>query len=163
MTGSRSPAQLPNGAAEPPPARAPGAPRALKGEIAVFLLSGGAAALVNLATGALVRAVAGLRAHAVGVVAGFVVGTGVSFLLNRELTFRARRDHVGLQATKFVLLAVGGIALAAGVAELALRVAMALFGASISARLLANAAHLVAIGTTTIYNFVGMKYFALRH
>lgn len=138
-------------------------PRRLRAEILVFLISGAVAALCNLATGAIVRASFGVRAHAFGVTAGFLVGTAVSFLLNRELTFRARRDRVSIQATKFALLAAVGIALAAVIGEVAFRAALALFGGKLDAQLLGNAAHIVAIGATTIYNFVGMKYFALRH
>ena len=111
-----------------PPAR-----RALLVEIGAFLVSGGIAAVVNLGAGAGFRVLFGVQHNMVSVAVGFALGTVVSFVLNREFTFRARRDSVQSQMIRFGLTAVAGIAVAAGIAQLAFLAGRALAGTWLAA------------------------------
>ena len=134
----------------------------LSREFLRFLISGGLAALVNFATGFAIRSGLGPSTHAASVFAGFVAGTVVSFFLNKYFTFRGNADPVAVQAVKFTLVALLGIAIATGVAELVYFTGAHLAHGRISERTLGSLAHVASIGFTTFVNFVTMKFYALR-
>jgi putative flippase GtrA len=129
----------------------------------VFLMVGGTAALVNFLSGALVRVYwTSYSAYVASVTLGFVLGTLVSFVLNRRFTFRASDEAVTPQAFRFAVVALGAVVVSVAVAsvvlwawELAGRVALARAGVE-------SLGHVSAIGVSTVYNFLAMKFFAFR-
>ncbi len=137
--------------------------RALLEQIAKFVFSGGVAALANLGVGyAVRRALTGDLVYPASVLAGFAVGTAVSFVLNRRITFAATEGRASRQLVRFVLAAVVGIGIAAALATGILALLRLGLRGVIDDSALATAAHVGAVGITTVYNFVAMKYFALR-
>lgn len=129
----------------------------------VFLLVGGTAACVNFFSGALVRLYwTSYSAYLASVTLGFVLGTIVSFILNRRFTFRASDEAVAPQALRFVVVALGAVLLSIAVASIVLW-AWEFAGRVIVTRAqVETLGHLSAIGVSTVYNFVAMKFFAFR-
>ena len=126
-----------------------------------FLLSGGIAAGVNAGTGALLRIVlVGDLGYDASVFLGFVAGTVVSFLLNRTFTFQAKDGDLRRQIRRYVITAVSGILLATAIGAGALLVWRAVVQGRLAEDRIDLLAHLTAIGLTTIYNFVIIKYWA---
>jgi putative flippase GtrA len=137
--------------------------RGLAAQIAKFLLSGGVAAIVNLGVGIGVRHVlAGPAAMPASVVAGFALGTLVSFYLNRRITFAATGGRASRQLVRFVLAALVGAGIAAALATGILYLLRAMVGPALGESIKETAAHVGAIGITTVYNFLAMKCYALR-
>jgi len=137
--------------------------RALVAQVVKFLISGGVAAAANIGVGFVLRLLLrGPSAVPVSVVCGFAVGTLVSFFLNRTITFAATSGNATRQLVRFVLAAVVGAGIAAAIASGALFVLRASPLASLSEQVLETSAHVFAVGLTTIYNFIAMKYFALK-
>jgi putative flippase GtrA len=137
--------------------------RALAPQIAKFLVAGGIAASANIATGwALRRLFEGEGAHAAAVAAGYCVGTVVSFVLNRKFTFQATEGNLRRQIIRYAWATLGGIVVAALIAaglEVPLR---SLLATRLTSAQIGDVAHVGAIGFTTIYSFLVIKYFALR-
>jgi putative flippase GtrA len=133
-------------------------------QFAVFLLVGGACGLVNFGAGALVRtAWQGRAAYAASVAMGFAVGTALSFLLNRRYTFQAQGAPLGIQAVRFALLAFGSIALSALVGQAILGTLSAwLVPRKLSYGASETIAHLATIAIMAVFNFLAMKFYALR-
>ena len=139
------------------------ASRALLEQIAKFVFSGGVAALANIGVGYALRLVLhGDLAYPVSILAGFAVGTVVSFVLNRRITFAATAGRVSQQLGRFVLAALLGAGIAAALATGILIGLRLVLRGSVEDSLLATSAHVGAVGITTVYTFVAMKYFALR-
>jgi putative flippase GtrA len=137
--------------------------RGLAGQVAKFLFSGGVAALVNLGAGIVVRRVYdGPMAMPASVVAGFVLGTLVSFFLNRHITFAATHGRASRQLVRFFLAGLVGAGSAAALATAILALLHSMVGATLPEATAETAAHVGAIGITTVYNFLAMKYYALR-
>jgi putative flippase GtrA len=132
-------------------------------QFVVFLLVGGTAALVNFGSGALVRLCwTSYPAYVASVALGFVLGTVVSFFLNRRITFRAGDEAVAPQAIRFGVVAMGAVVVSVAVASLVLW-AWELAGQALLARAqVETLGHLGAIGVSTVYNFLAMKFFAFR-
>ena len=127
----------------------------------VFLLVGGTAALVNFSAGAFVRAFwTSYAAYLGSVTFGFVLGTVVSFALNRTFTFRASGEAVAPQAFRFVMAAVGAVVISALVASIVLWAWEAAGRVVLTHAQVETLGHLAAIGVSTIYNFLAMKFFA---
>ncbi len=129
----------------------------------VFLLVGGTAALVNFFSGALVRLYwTSYSAYVASVTLGFILGTIVSFILNRRFTFRASDEAVAPQAFRFIVVAIGAVFVSVAVAS------VILWGWELTGRVVVTRAqvetlgHVGAIGVSTVYNFVAMKFFAFR-
>jgi putative flippase GtrA len=137
--------------------------RALVEQIAKFVFSGGVAAVANIGVGYGARQVLhGDFAYPASVLAGFAVGTVVSFVLNRTITFAATGGRASRQLVRFALAAVVGAGIAAALATGMLFVLRLGLGGVVTDSLLATGAHVAAVGITTVYNFLAMKYFALR-
>jgi len=129
----------------------------------VFLGVGGACAAVNLGTGMAVRSFSTApAAYTCSLILGFAVATVVSFFLNRSLTFDAAHLPTGPQALRFAIVAVLAIGLAAAVGELLLLLMPPIADGRLSTTAIQSVTHVGSIGVVTIYNFVAMKYFALR-
>jgi putative flippase GtrA len=132
-------------------------------QIAKFVFSGGVAAVANIGVGYGARLVLhGDLAYPASVLAGFAVGTVVSFVLNRTITFAATGGRASQQLVRFVLAAVLGAGIAAALATGMLYVLRRALGGVFADTILATGAHVAAVGITTVYNFLAMKYFALR-
>jgi putative flippase GtrA len=133
------------------------------GQFLVFLLVGGTAAVLNFSAGALVRAYsASYPAFVASVTLGFVLGTLVSFVLNRHVTFRASAEAVAPQAFRFGVVALGSVVISVVVASAVLW-AWELAGRVVLMRAqVETVGHLGAIGVSTVYNFLAMKFFAFR-
>ncbi len=127
-----------------------------------FLISGGLSAVVNFGVGLAIRTAFATSTPAISVFVGFVAGTVASFFLNKHYTFRANADPVSLQAIKFTLAALLGIAIATGVAQLVFYAGGRLTHGSVSERTLGSLAHIASIGFATFVNFLSMKFYALR-
>lgn len=128
-----------------------------------FLLVGGLAALVNLGAGAAVRGlIESPWAYELRLVVGFAAGTVVSFVLNRQITFAGQQGDLWRQAFRYSVTAVVSI----GVASVAGWCSLAVLGLFAGIHWLYDSrevlSHLAAIGITTIYNYIAIKYFALR-
>jgi putative flippase GtrA len=132
-------------------------------QFVVFLLVGGTAALVNFLSGALVRSCwTSYSAYVASVTLGFVLGTVVSFFLNRRFTFTASDEAAAPQAFRFVVVALGSVVLSIAVASLVLW-AWELAGRVVLTRAqVESLGHVSAIGVSTVYNFLAMKFFAFR-
>lgn len=132
-------------------------------QFAVFLLVGGTAAIVNFSAGAVVRVFwTSYAAYLASVTLGFVLGTVVSFVLNRAVTFRAGGEAVAPQAFRFAMVALGAVVISVMVASLVLW-AWELAGRVVVTHAQAESlGHVAAIGVSTVYNFLAMKFFAFR-
>jgi putative flippase GtrA len=137
--------------------------RALLEQIAKFVLSGGVAAIANVGVGYGVRLVwHGDLAYPASVLSGFAVGTVVSFVLNRTITFAATGGRASRQLVRFVLAAVLGAGIAAALATGILFLLRVCLRGAVADSVLGTGAHVAAVGITTVYNFLAMKYYALR-
>jgi putative flippase GtrA len=86
----------------------------------------------------------------------------VSFFLNRRFTFRARDEAVAPQAFRFTVVAAGAVLVSVAVASLVLW-AWELAGRVLLTRgHTETLGHVGAIGVSTVYNFLAMKFFAFR-
>lgn len=126
----------------------------------IFLTVGGTAALVNFFSRFLFRP---FLPYVVSVVCAFVVGTILSFFLNRMFTFKgARRDPIGVQATRFAGAALGALLIAALVTSLGIKLYHISGITVIPLSRVESLLHLAAICINVIYSFLVMKYFALK-
>jgi putative flippase GtrA len=135
----------------------------LSKQFLTFLAVGGTAALLNFLMGAALRLYWTSYAAYVGsVAAGFALGTVVSFVLNRRFTFRVTGEAVLPQAVRFGIITLGSIVVSLVTAS-ALFGLWGLIGRALLTRPQAESlGHLGAIGLSTIYNFLAMKFFAFR-
>ena len=134
----------------------------LSRQFAMFLIVGGVCAAANFGAGVFVRNAFPDWPVGIGVDVGMIVGTILSFFLNRWLTFAATSEPMGLQAARFALMAVGATILGFALAEAAFaawRCAGSPWGTRAQ---MENAVHVFVLGVSTIYNFLAMKFFALR-
>lgn len=129
----------------------------------VFLVVGGTAALVNFSSGAVVRLYSTTYPVYVASIAfGFALGTGVSFALNRRFTFRASSEAVVPQALRFLVVALGSVVISVAVASLVLGGWEVAGRTVLTQRQVESVGHIAAIGVSTAYNFLAMKFFAFR-
>jgi putative flippase GtrA len=146
-----------------------------------FLAAGGTAALLNFFSGLVFRVLYPGLPNEVSILVGYTAGTIVSFILNKLFTFKARDEKTYVQALKFTLLAVTSIILAEVISRFVLWIYFyTLVSAFISGSVIIvdwlrgaksipvdyamaqNISHVVAIGITTIYNFLAMKFFSFK-
>lgn len=125
----------------------------------VFLLVGGASALVNFFSRFLFRP---FLPYVASVVCAFGAGTLMSFILNRRFTFKAVRDPLMVQAWRFAGAAAGALLLAACVTGLGVKLYLISNSSIFSLEQAESFFHLAAIGLNLVYSFWVMKYFALR-
>ena len=118
---------------------------------------------MNFFSGALVRLFwTSYAAYVVSVTLGFVLGTIVSFVLNRSFTFRGSGEAAAPQAFRFGVVALGAVVISLAVASLVLW-GWELAGRAVLSRAqVETVGHLGAIGVSTAYNFLAMKFFAFR-
>lgn len=133
----------------------------------VFILCSGIAAGVNIAVGYLLYDMAGFSSpvgYALSVVIAFVSGMGVSFALNRRHTFARTERHVGSEMQSFLVVSLGGVCLTTLLSLVFLKMGYNVFqaigGSLVSAH---TQAHVLAVGLTAIYSFLGHKYVSFRH
>jgi putative flippase GtrA len=143
-----------------------GAPLGLIGlarQFGVYLLAGGGAAAANFAAGALFRAtVTGGLAYPTSVVLGMAVGALVAFFLHRTFTFAVADEPAAPQAVRFTAVAVGGVLITVGFAEMVVVLWSALGSPVISRAMTEHVAHAAAIGVNAVYGFLALKFFALK-
>lgn len=124
-----------------------------------FLLVGGFAALVNFFSRFFFRQ---FFLYVVSVAFAFSVGTIISFILNKIFTFKSFEERTVVQLIKFIIIAISSIFLATFIAWLGMVVYRLLQISFISSKQMESIAHIIAIGVTTLYNFLTMKYFSFR-
>jgi len=125
-----------------------------------FLVVGGIAATVNFFSRFFFQMFCPY--YTVNVALAFCAGTVVSFALNRFYSFKAFDDHRVHQFVKFLISTGGAILVASAVAWCCMRLYYALGRTLMSESQARILAHLAAIGLTTIYNFLHMKFFSFK-
>lgn len=124
--------------------------------LARFLVVGVSSVAVDLGVYCL-SLVAGLpRAPAKGL--GYVAGMGFGFVLNKTWTFASQRPATGEAATYMLLYAVT-LGVNIGLNGLAL----GLLEGQVRPGIGVSLAFLIATGTTTVLNFLGMRFLTFRH
>ncbi|MCA9133935.1 MAG: GtrA family protein, partial [Planctomycetales bacterium] len=127
--------------------------RSLRTQALRFLFVGGSSVAIDLAVYmALVGTLQPLSAKAISYIAGMLFG----FVGNKFWTFESRRKSVSEPLVYTVLYAVT-LAVNVGLNSLCLALLAGIQTPEPLARFLA---FLLATGTTTVLNFVGLKYFA---
>lgn len=124
-----------------------------------FLLVGGVSALVNFGSGHLLRT---FLQVVPSVWIAYVIGTISSFFLNKFYTFRVHDEHMALQGGKFVVVGLTSSLIGSGVAWVAMQLLHLLWPAVLDEGSVGSIAHVAAIGVTTVYNFLAMKFFSFR-
>jgi putative flippase GtrA len=127
-----------------------------------FLLVGGTAALANFFSGLLIRELFPTLLNEVSVVTGYTIGTIISFVFNKIYTFKANDESTTIQAMKFIVVSVTSALLGAGISRLVLVIYEVLGIRTIDLETAKNVSHIIAIGITTIYNFLAMKFFSFK-
>jgi putative flippase GtrA len=127
-----------------------------------FLLVGGTAALINFLSGLLMREYLIPQFPEVSVGIANIIGAIVSFIFNKIFTFKAADEKTGIQALKFALVAVTASFIAMGISWVVLFVYKSSGITSIDSKMAGHASQVIAIGITTIYNFIAMKFFSFR-
>jgi putative flippase GtrA len=129
------------------------------GQFLKFILAGGIAASFNFFSRFLFELFLPFIAS---VALGYTVGTIVSFFLNKVFTFKAYDEHPALQFFKFAIAAPLGIFLGSIIVFLIMKIYKASNINFINEEYIKSATHLIAIGLTTIYSFIVIKYFCFK-
>ena len=130
-----------------------------------FLLVGGTAFVVNYGTAYLTRsALSPVRlASGISIAVGYIIGTIMSFVLNKMFTFKAYDERVGLQAIKFMLVAISSLLLTTLITySFVIGYDLAGFTFLQGKSTLDSTAHFLALTLATIYNFLAMKYYSFN-
>ncbi len=127
-----------------------------------FLAVGGTAAIANYCSGWMMRSLYPSLLNEVSVVIGYTVGTIISFIFNKLFTFKAVDEKTSVQALKFLVVAFTAALLGAGISRLVLIIFDGIDISVIDRQIEKNISHIFAIGITTIYNFLAMKYFSFK-
>lgn len=143
----------------------------LSKRFATFLVFGGLAAVVNLVVGRLLYGASGGTAGALpywlAVGVGSAAGLLVNFGLNYAYNFRYGGRTAGAQLRTFIVVAAGGVALTAVIAQAA-RGSFAILGYAQTVEFAgvavdpAFAAHVVATGLVTFYSFAAHSAFSFN-
>ncbi|QQS12753.1 MAG: GtrA family protein [Rhodospirillales bacterium] len=143
----------------------------LSRRFATFLVFGGLAAVVNLAVGRLLYGTsggaAGMLPYWLAVGIGSAAGLLVNFGLNYAYNFRYGGRTAGAQLRTFIVVAAGGVALTAVIAQAA-RGTFAALGYDRALDIAgvpvdpAFAAHVVATGLVTFYSFAAHSAFSFN-
>ncbi len=133
----------------------------------VFILCSGIAAGVNIAVGFLLYDLFGLDStvgYAFSVAVAFLCGMGVSFALNRHHTFARTDRHIGSEMRSFLAVSLGGVCLTTVLSLFFVTAGQGVFQALGGTVLSAHTtSHVLAVGLTAIYSFLGHKYVSFRH
>lgn len=128
-------------------------------EFLKFLLVGGTAALVNFFSRFLFQV---FFPYIASIALAFILGSVISFIFNKIFTFRHDKQKTSVQLAKFTVMTIVSVFLASFIAFVVMAVYEWLFSALIPKGLAETAAHVIAIGLNTIYNFLAMKFFSFR-
>ena len=124
--------------------------RALPRQLAVFLITGSAAAVAHY--GVLVSLVEGAHWTPVpSTLLGYIAGGAISYVLNRRITFRSRRDHRDA-LWRFAIVAGVGFALTAALMLLLVDVWRATY----------LPAQLFTTGCVLVWSFLAHKLWTFR-
>lgn len=125
-----------------------------------FLLVGGSAALANFGSRFFFSL---FFSFFVSVALATTMGTVISFIFNKIFTFQANDERITIQIVKFAIMSVIAIFFTSFMATLAMNLfRWANIAGLFPKVLMESLAHIFAIGVTTIYNFLAMKYFSFR-
>jgi putative flippase GtrA len=137
---------------------------------ATFIVFGGLAALVNIGVGKTLYSVPGIAAvvpYWLAVAVGAASGLLVNFGLNYAFNFRFQGRSAGAQLRTFIVVAIGGVALTALIAQSLVGLA-GWFGVVSPVRIAGVAldtgfiAHVAATGLVTFYSFAAHSAFSFN-
>jgi putative flippase GtrA len=89
------------------------------------------------------------------------MGTILSFVLNKIITFR-KLKNTRMQIIKFIILAIVAYFLAVVIVSALIFVYRHLNITLVDIKTAEKIAQVIAIGITTIYNFLAMKFFSFK-
>ena len=124
-----------------------------------FLLVGGIAALANFFSRFLFQT---YFPYTPSVALAFTLGTIISFILNKTFTFASYDEKTSIQLIKFLLAGIVCVALASIIAYLGMAFYHIARISFVTEKKMESIVHIIAIGLTTIYNFLAMKFFSFR-
>lgn len=128
-------------------------------ELAKFLIVGALSAIVNFYGRMLFRF---FLPFTVSVLIGYLMGTISSFLLNKNFTFKAFDENPYIQFAKFLAVTPSSILLGVFVASFIVRILLYQTLINVHVNWIESLGHLMAIGVTTIYNYLAIKFFCFR-
>ncbi len=128
-------------------------------EIVKFLIVGTFSATINFFSRMLFRS---FFPYVVSVLFGYLSGTISSFLLNKNYTFKAFDESGSVQFGKYLIVTITSILLGMLIATYAVSIILSLELTIIPANYIESLGHLIAIGLTTIYNYLAIKFFCFR-
>ena len=135
----------------------------LSKEFMVFLTVGASAALVNFMGGVLFRAVfPGKYFYTISIWVGNLCGSVVSFIFNKRITFKANDEKIINQVIKFSIVFFCSIAIASGIANVAMIIYNSLDISIFTVNQAENIARLLSIGLTTLFNYPAAKFFSFK-
>jgi len=129
-------------------------------EFLKFLLVGGSAALINFFSRFLFQV---WYSYIVSVALAFILGSIISFIFNKLFTFKDNDEKTTVQLVKFTIMTIVSVFIAAFVAYLAMNLYELFKVTLIAQKGMESVAHIIAIGVTTIYNFLAMKFFSFKN
>lgn len=100
--------------------------------------------------------------YAISVILGYLMGTIVSFIFNKTFTFKAYNESPLLQFLKFLLVTPTSILLGSIIASLSVNMLSNLLIPSVPINWVESLGHIMAIGVTTIYNYLAIKFFCFK-
>lgn len=118
-------------------------------EIALFLLTGGLAALVNLISRFLLTPAIGFEA---AIIAAYVIGMIVAYLLFRALVFAGSTNSISQQTVRFVIVNIVALIAVTVVTLLLARVIFPLIGFTWHAE---DIAHIIGVCVPAITSYIG--------
>ncbi len=121
-----------------------------------FLLAGGLAAVVNVASR---HTMSGVLSYSTSIVVAYTIGMVVAYLLNRMLVFGHGDRTTGAEVGWFVLVNIAGVLQTLAVSLLLARVILAAFRARFPVETLA---HGVGVAVPAFTSFLGHKYLTFR-
>ncbi|MFA5879607.1 MAG: GtrA family protein [Candidatus Margulisiibacteriota bacterium] len=124
-----------------------------------FLLVGGLAAFINFFSRFFFRI---FVSYISSVILAYILGTIFSFIFNKIFTFKEDKQKTLVQGLKFFVIALSAIIIAALVVSLIMFIYNFFNISYINEQSMESFAHIVAIGVTTIYNFLTMRFFAFK-
>ncbi len=129
----------------------------VRGQFVLFLIVGGAAALVNFVARLILNR---WMDYAPAVAGAFAFGVLTAFILNRLFVFKESRRAVHHQAGWFLLINLAGLAQTLGVSVFLAHYAFRWLGFHWHDE---SVAHMIGIAFPLVSSYFGHKYLSFRH